>query len=200
MKPETVATAAATAGSARQIRSQGSNPKTATVEDCDEDKDEQNVNPLPKDSKELLLLKEGEAEIPRKIRDKIKIPREARDKTPEKQSRTTVKDKKRYSDKKGSSESPENNWVKDPRMPHELNELTALMWKSRLKESVKEQYRHPGSDEISETVDFMTYLRPEEKIKKTSRTDRPFRLPTIDESITSIKRLKERYKPVHKQL
>jgi hypothetical protein len=90
--------------------------------------------------------------------------------------------------------------VMDPRMPHELNELTLLMWKSRLKESVREQYRHPGSDEISETVDFVTYLCPEEKIKKTSRTDRPFRLLTIDESMASIERLKERYKPVRKQV
>jgi len=46
---------------------------TATVEDYDEDKDEQNIDPLPKNSKELLLLKEGEMEIPRKTRDKIEI-------------------------------------------------------------------------------------------------------------------------------
>jgi hypothetical protein len=49
----------------------------------------------------------------------------------------------------------------------------------------------PGSDEISETVDFMTYLHPEEKIKKTSRTDRPFRLLTINKSMASIETKRE---------
>ncbi len=85
-------------------------------------------------------------------------------------------------------------------MPHELNELTSLMWKSRLKEPANEQYRHPGFDEISEPVDFVTYLHPEEKTKKINRTERPFRLPTIDESMASIERLKEKYKPVRKQI
>ena len=44
------------------------------------------------------------------------------------------------------------------------------------------------------------YLCPEEKIKKTKRTERPFSLLTIDESMASIERLKEKYKPVHKQV
>jgi len=39
----------------------------ATIEDYDRDKDKQNIDPLPKNSKELLLLKEGKMEIPRKI-------------------------------------------------------------------------------------------------------------------------------------
>ena len=46
----------------------------------------------------------------------------------------------------------------------------------------------------------MTYLRPEEEINKTKRTERPFRLPTIDKSMASIERLKEKYKPVCKQI
>ena len=45
----------------------------ATIKDYDEDEDEQNIDPLPKNSKELLLLKEGEVETPQKIRDKIEI-------------------------------------------------------------------------------------------------------------------------------
>ncbi len=59
MRPETVDTAAATAGSSSQIRSRKSNPMAATIENYDDDKDEQNINPLPKDSKELLLLEES---------------------------------------------------------------------------------------------------------------------------------------------
>jgi len=112
----------------------------------------------------------------------------------------TVKNKKRHTQVKSASEGTGNDWVKDPRMPHELNELTLLIWKSRLKEPAIEQYRHPGLDEISDPVDFVMYLRPEEKIKKTKRTERPFRLPTIDESMASIERLKEKYKPIRKQV
>jgi len=67
MRPETVDTAAATAGSSIQIRSQKSNPMAATVEDYDGEEDEQHIDPLPMNSKELLLLKEGEMEVPRKI-------------------------------------------------------------------------------------------------------------------------------------
>ena len=50
MRPETVDTTAATAGSSSQIRSLNSNPMTATVEDDDNDKNEQNINPqrIPK--------------------------------------------------------------------------------------------------------------------------------------------------------
>ncbi len=103
MRPETIDTTAAMAGSSRQSRSRNSNPMAATVEDYDNDKDEQNINPLPKDSKELLLLEEGEMEIPRKIRDK----------TGKKQSKTTVKDKIRHVKSKSSTESTENEWVMD---------------------------------------------------------------------------------------
>jgi len=172
----------------------------ATVEDYNGDEDEQNIGPLPKNSKELLLLKEGEMEIPRKIRDKIETSRENRDEITEKQSKTTVKNKKRHAQIKRTSESTESDWIKDPRMPHELNELTSLMWKNRLKESAIEQYRYPGVNEVSNPVDFVTYLRPEEKIKKIKGMERPFRLPTIDESMASIERLKEKYKPVRKQV
>jgi len=85
-------------------------------------------------------------------------------------------------------------------MPHKLNELTLLMWKSWQKEPAIEQYRHSGSDEISDPIDFVTYLCPEEKINKTKRTERPFRLPTIDKSMVSIEQLKEKYKPIRKQV
>ena len=190
MRPETVDTAAATVGSSMQVRWQNSNPMAATVEDYDGDEDEQNIDPLPKNSKELLLLKEGEMEI----------PRETRDKRTEKQSKTTVNNRKKHAQSKNTSESTGSDWVKDPRMPHELNELTSLIWKSRMKEPVIEQYRHPGLDEMSNPVDFMTYARLEENIKKAKRTERPFRLPTIDESMASIERLKEKYKPVRKQV
>ena len=121
MRPETVDTTAATAGSSRQSRSQNLNPMAATVEDYDNDKDEQNINPLTKDSKELLLLEEGKMEIPRKIRDK----------TAKKQLKMTVKDEKRHVKSKSSTESTENEWVTDPRMPQELNELASLVWKSQ---------------------------------------------------------------------
>ena len=67
MRPKTIDTTAATVGSSRQIQSQNSNPIAATIGDYDDNKDEQNINPLPKDSKKLLLLEEGEMEIPRKI-------------------------------------------------------------------------------------------------------------------------------------
>jgi len=127
MRPETVDTAAATTGSSRKIRSRSLNPMAATVKDYDGDKDEQNIDPLPKNSKELLLLKEGEMEIPREIQDKIEISREIRDKTTEKQSKTTVKNKKKYAQCENTSESTGNEWVKDPRMPHELNKLTSLV-------------------------------------------------------------------------
>ena len=123
MRSETVDTAAATVGSSTKIRLRNSNPMAATVEDYDGDKDEQNIDPLPKDSKELLLLKEGEMEIPRKTRDKIEIFRDIRDKT-------TVKNTKRHTQSKSVSENNGSDWVKDPRMPHELNELTSLIWNS----------------------------------------------------------------------
>jgi len=64
MRPETVDTAAATVGSSVMIQLRSSNPMAATVEDYDGDEDEQNIDPLPKNSKELLLLKEGKMEIP----------------------------------------------------------------------------------------------------------------------------------------
>ena len=73
MRPKTIDTAAAMAGSSRQSWSQRSNQMAATIEDYDRDKDKQNIDPLPKNSKELLLLKEGKMEIPRKIWDKIEI-------------------------------------------------------------------------------------------------------------------------------
>ena len=82
-------------------------------------------------------------------------------------------------------------------MPQELNEL---MWKNQLREPATKRYRHLRSDEISDPVDFGTYIHPEEKTKKTKRMERPFRLPTIDESMASIERLKEKYKPVCKQV
>jgi len=53
---------------------------------------------------------------------------------------------------------------------------------------------------MSDPVDFVTYLRSEEQIKKIKRMERPFRLPTIDESMASIERLKEKYKPICKQV
>ena len=112
----------------------------------------------------------------------------------------TVKSKKRHAQSKSASDSNESDWVKDPRMPHELNKLTSLIWKSRLKEPAIEQYRHPGYNEISDPVDFVMYLRPEEKIKKAKRTEILFRLPTIDKSMASIERLKEKYKPIRKQV
>jgi len=115
-------------------------------------------------------------------------------------SKTTVKNKKKYAQSGNASESNESDWVKDPRMPHELNELTSLMWKSQQKEPAIEQYRRPRSNEISDSIDFVTYLRSEEKIKKMKRTERLFRLPTIDESMASIERLKEKYKPIRKQV
>ena len=62
MRPKTVDTAAATTGSSRKIRSQSSNPMATTVKDYDRDEDEQNIDPLPKNSQELLLLKEGKIE------------------------------------------------------------------------------------------------------------------------------------------
>ena len=173
MRPETVDTVAATVESSIQVQLRSSNPMAATVEDYDGDEDEQNIDPLPKNSKELLLLKEREMEIPRKIRDKIEISQETRDKITEKQLKMTVKNKKRHAQIKRTSESTESDWIKDPRMPHELNELTSLMWKNRLKEPAIEQYRHPGADEVSNPVDFMTYLCPKEKIKKIKgRKDR----------------------------
>jgi len=113
---------------------------------------------------------------------------------------STVKNTKRHAQSKSVSENNGSDWVKDPRMPHELNELTSLIWKSQLKEPAIEQYRHPESDKMSDPVDFVTYLRPKEQIKKIKRTERLFRLPTIDESMASIERLKEKYKPICKQV
>jgi hypothetical protein len=39
----------------------------ATVKEYNGDEDKQNIDPLPKNSKELLLLKKGEVETPWKI-------------------------------------------------------------------------------------------------------------------------------------
>src|SRR5919198_239198 len=88
----------------------------------------------------------------------------------------------------------QKEWIGDPRLPAELNELMATMWahKHPNKRMEVEEYREAMPSEVSDPVDFLTYLRPHERSKKPQRTPQ-FRLPTVDESEQALKALAKRY-------
>ena len=118
------------------------------------------------------------------------------------QQRTNDEDKKMYRTKQLFDKPqipPRPEWIKDPRLPDELNDIMSTMWtrrqqnqsqlgietKSRMYSSTNEEYREAKSDEESEPIEFHSYLRVRRPIlKKPTRV----RLPTVDESLHAIRR------------
>ncbi len=89
---------------------------------------------------------------------------------------------------------PRPEWLGDPRLPVELNEVISAMWpyNNHGRSTEHDEYREPQPSEISETVEFMSYIRPSEPVRRKQQTPR-FRLPTIDESKLAIEALAKRH-------
>jgi len=102
---------------------------------------------------------------------------------------------------------PKPEWIGDPRLPLELNDILATMWTSKHRKqntmaqnrdvankgmyvSDSETYREASIGEESTPVEFSSYLRP---TKLATRKPTKVRLPTVDESLRAIRVLAERY-------
>ena len=90
---------------------------------------------------------------------------------------------------------PEYQWIKNPQLPAELNEMTAALWEYNWPQFTpdKEEYRNPYDHEILGPVESIAYLRDRPNRKKNH--EQRFSLPTIDESMEAIERLKRQYQP-----
>ena len=88
----------------------------------------------------------------------------------------------------------ENQWVNDPRLPDEMNQLMAMRWSQCWqRQTPTETYRQAKLDEISEPTELLAYLRIEGQ-KTQKRTEEPkLRLPTVDESMASLEVLRKKY-------
>jgi len=89
---------------------------------------------------------------------------------------------------------PDHRWVRDPRLPAELNEISASMWEYNWPHFAPavDKYRQPDTNEVSKPTEFIAYMndRPREKEKKPRQG---FSLPTIDKSMEAIDKLKKQY-------
>ena len=117
--------------------------------------------------------------------------------TKEKENRT-----KQLFDKPQISPKPE--WIRDPRLPDELNDIMSTMWTHRqqrrsqtgieslhrLYPSDTEEYREAEPNEESEPIELSSYLRVRKPIPKKPVK---VRLPTVDESLHAIRALAESY-------
>ena len=79
---------------------------------------------------------------------------------------------------------PEPQWIRDPRLPTELNEMNAALWDYNWPQfkPAEEEYWQADTHEISPTMEFIAYARDRKPRKKEHR----------------IRRLKEKYKPHRK--
>jgi hypothetical protein len=88
---------------------------------------------------------------------------------------------------------PEPQWIRDPRLPTELNEMNVAMWDYNWPQftPAKEEYRLADTHEISSTMEFIAYAPNRKPRKKEHRLT----LPTIDKLMEAIRRLKGKYEP-----
>ena len=179
------------------------------MEEIDEDEDEQNRNPLPGDIEQILmtenelnsLSKEGEKRGEQEPRDKKQSkPTVEQTHKSREQSKPTVKCRKKPIERKNSIETSRNEWIKDPRMPNEFNELVSTMWAHQQQfVNTNERYRQLDPNEASDPVEFVAYLYPSGVEKEKPGKEPQFRLPSIDDSIASIEKLKREYEPVRNE-
>ena len=89
---------------------------------------------------------------------------------------------------------PDHRWIRDPRLPVELNEMNTSMWEYNWPHFVPivDRYRQPDIEEISKPMEFIARMNKEPPTKKGEPGHR-FSLPTVDESMEAIERLKRRY-------
>lgn len=206
--------AVATAGSTRI----GPRGKAATCEDVEELKDARTQS-LPNDIETIImteseffsLSERGGIEEPKKVPPRQQRPSKNRniDITGECQPTSSkvkvedlVTDKVKLQQRKlwdRPIPSPKHQWVRDPRLPVELNEMNAAMWDHNRPQHMpkEEEYRHPDTHEVSATTKFIAHIRDEQP----KRRKKPkLRLPTIDESMESISKLKEKYEPQRRKV
>jgi hypothetical protein len=89
---------------------------------------------------------------------------------------------------------PDHQWMRDPRLPVELNEMNASMWEYNWPHfaPIVDEYRQPDTEEISEPTEFIAYINDKQPRQKKEPKYR-FSLLTVDESMEAIEKLKQRY-------
>ena len=95
---------------------------------------------------------------------------------------------------------PDLQWTGDLRLPTELNDVTAAMWNYNWPQFVdkKESYQEPDPHEVSKPKVFIAKMHDERPKGKREPKQR-FSLPTVDESMEAIDRLKQKYqRPIRK--
>ncbi len=175
-------------------------PYAASVEEVEDEEDmAARAKPkLDRDTDRYLVMSESAyrehsekgGNVPQNERKSAKRV-DSQEKKTKKEGRT-----KKMFDKPALSPKPE--WIRDPRLPNELNEMTSAMWTHKTERnygmhaSQYEAYREASPDEESGPYEFSAYLR--EEIRRRPRTDtKKIRLPTVDESLFAIRALAERY-------
>jgi len=90
---------------------------------------------------------------------------------------------------------PEHQWIRNPQLPPELNEIIAAQWEYNWPQFApeKEDYRHPFAHEIFGPRESIARMHDRPKKKKDN--EQKFSLPTIDESVEAIEKLKRQYQP-----
>jgi hypothetical protein len=91
---------------------------------------------------------------------------------------------------------PEHRWVGDPRLPNELNIMNAAMWDYNWAHFRPKggEYRQPDTQEVSKPMEFVARMRDKHQ-RQTNGPSQKLMLPTIDESMASIDKMKRQYQP-----
>jgi hypothetical protein len=94
---------------------------------------------------------------------------------------------------------PDLQWIRDPRLPAELNEMNAAIWDYNWSHFAPkgEEYRQPDTHEVSSPMEFIARMRDRPR-RMNKEPEHRFTLPTIDESMASIDKLKKQYRSSNK--
>ena len=92
---------------------------------------------------------------------------------------------------------PQFEWMPDPRMPKEWNEVVASMrtdeWARYKTHTSESSYRQANQEEISHTQEFTQAWYPDSKQREFLRAQSVLRLNTGDTSELSLKKMRERF-------
>jgi hypothetical protein len=86
----------------------------------------------------------------------------------------------------------DHQWIRDPRLPVELNEINTSMWEYNWPHfaPIVNEYQQPDTEEISEPTEFITHISDRQQKQKKEPKYR-FSLPMVDESMEAIEKLKQ---------
>jgi len=92
---------------------------------------------------------------------------------------------------------PQFEWMPDPRMPKEWNDVVASMrsdeWARYRSHASEISYRHADREEVSPIQEFTQVWYPDNERREFLRAQSPLRLNTGDTSELSLKKMRERF-------